>query len=250
MDKEKFFLPSNPLHDEADQLKRQKAALKLNVQSVDPAAATGKINDYDVSLDHCSCIDFSRRHLPCKPMYRLAHELGIFQLSGKVVNNPAEKNSIQKKKETLSIMECVASLSDKEKTILYHVMYTYIYQNKHASVFKRTDIPPCLFEKNLLTHTDCDMYSLSNYIRKNFLSSIVREHSLPIKLNGKKSAILETIKQNHQDIFQQILDDLFFVIPSSVVMNSPRKIYKLLLPPQEEDEISFVIGYPTFDSEK
>ena len=241
MDKENFFRPSNPLHDEADQLKRQKAALKLNVQAVDTAAATGKINDYDVSLEKCPCIDFSRRHLPCKHMYRLAHELGIFPLAGKVVNDPTEKNTAQKKKDTQSIMELVASLSDEEKNILYHVMYIYIYQNKRPSVFKLTDIPPSLFEKNLLTHTDCDMYSLSNYIRKDFLSSIVREHSLPIKLNGKKSAILEAIKQNHQEIFQQILDDVFFVIPSPVVMISPRKIYRLLVPPQEEHEFSFGI---------
>lgn len=234
MDTEKFFPPSNPLHDEPDQLKRQKGALKLNVQSVDTATATGKINDYDVSLDSCSCIDFSRRGVPCKHMYRLAHELGFFQLTGNVVNDATTKNHLEKKKDIQSLVADVISLSDEEKSVLYHVMYVYIYGDKHASVYNRSDIPLCLFEKNLITHTDCDMYALSSYIRKDYLSSLVREHSLPIKLNGKKSTILEILKDNHQDVFQQILDDVFFVIPSSSVMESPRKIYSLVLPPREE----------------
>ena len=118
MDKENFFLPSNPLHDEADQLKRQNAALKLNVQSVDSAAATGKINDYDVSLDFCPCIDFSRRHLPCKHMYRLAHELGVFPLAGKVVNDPAVRNTVATKHTRTALKQAIAELPKRAQEIL------------------------------------------------------------------------------------------------------------------------------------
>ena len=150
------------------------------------------------------------------------------------MNDAATKNHLEKKRDIQSLVADVISLSDEEKSVLYHVMYVYIYGDKHASVYKRSDIPLCLFEKNLITHTDCDMYALSSYIRKDYLSSLVREHSLPIKLNGKKSTILEILKDNHQDVFQQILDDVFFVIPSSSVMESPRKIYRLVLPPREE----------------
>lgn len=118
MDKENFFLPSNPLHDEADQLKRQNAALKLNVQSVDSAAAIGKINDYDVSLDFCPCIDFSRRHLPCKHMYRLAHELGVFPLAGKVVNDPAVRNTVATKHTRTALKQAIAELPKRAQEIL------------------------------------------------------------------------------------------------------------------------------------
>ena len=70
---EKFFL-----HATEDQLKRQQSAASLQLDSIDRDARTGKIKTYDVSLDGCTCVDFSRRHKPCKHMYRLATELGVF----------------------------------------------------------------------------------------------------------------------------------------------------------------------------
>lgn len=35
---------------------------------------------YETALDNCTCKDFGFRKLPCKHMYRLAHELGLFRL--------------------------------------------------------------------------------------------------------------------------------------------------------------------------
>lgn len=118
MDTEKFFPPSNPLHDEPDQLKRQKGALKLNVQFVDTATGTGKINDYDVSLDSCSCIDFSRRGVPCKHMYRLAHELDIFKLEGKVVNAPSIHNCKDEQDGRNALKKIISALPKRSQEIL------------------------------------------------------------------------------------------------------------------------------------
>lgn len=39
----------------------------------------GHDNVYDVSLLKCDCVDFQRRQLPCKHMYRLAMELGLIK---------------------------------------------------------------------------------------------------------------------------------------------------------------------------
>jgi hypothetical protein len=41
---------------------------------------------YQTALDSCSCQDFIKRGGTCKHMYRLSHELGIMQLSGKINN--------------------------------------------------------------------------------------------------------------------------------------------------------------------
>lgn len=67
------------LHRERDQLRRQKSSLDLDMDYVDYADETGTIKDYDVSLEDCTCTDFSRRHKPCKHMYCLARELGVFE---------------------------------------------------------------------------------------------------------------------------------------------------------------------------
>lgn len=75
------------VHNLSDQLKRQKSASekKNTPVSIDRSNATGVFkgsakSNYVTTLSSCSCIDFSRRNLPCKHMYRLAHELSIFNL--------------------------------------------------------------------------------------------------------------------------------------------------------------------------
>lgn len=77
----KFFSPKNDfLHEDYGQLQRQQRALDLKMISVNRDKKTGTIKDYFVSLDKCTCVDFQKRRKPCKHMYRLAFELGIFDL--------------------------------------------------------------------------------------------------------------------------------------------------------------------------
>lgn len=70
------------LHAKPSQLKRQKSATSIPIRSehLDISSSSVAIKDYAVSLDSCTCIDFQRRRLPCKHMYRLAHELKMFDL--------------------------------------------------------------------------------------------------------------------------------------------------------------------------
>lgn len=53
----KFFSSEyNSLHMEPEQLKRVKSAFNLKMDSVDFETQTGKIKNYDVSLDKCTCM--------------------------------------------------------------------------------------------------------------------------------------------------------------------------------------------------
>lgn len=80
-----FFSPGNKdLHNEIEQLRRQKSALNLKSNSVDYEKQIGIVGDYPVTLYDCSCIDFARRGKPCKHMYRLAVDLGVYKISEKV----------------------------------------------------------------------------------------------------------------------------------------------------------------------
>ena len=70
------------IHNSPDQQKRIASAKKSTCTpvSLDPSACTGTFKGssgtHTTALDHCSCVDFNRRRLPCKHMYRLAMELG------------------------------------------------------------------------------------------------------------------------------------------------------------------------------
>ena len=65
-------------HNTQNQLVRQSRAAALKMDHVDFDAQTGTIKNYTVTLENCTCPDFERRQRPCKHMYRLAMELGIF----------------------------------------------------------------------------------------------------------------------------------------------------------------------------
>ena len=80
------FVPLKKVsHRGHEQLIRQSKAATLKMDHVDFDAQTGSIKDYEVSLESCTCPDFQRRQRPCKHMYRLAMELGIFTPDAKKV---------------------------------------------------------------------------------------------------------------------------------------------------------------------
>ena len=81
-----FFLTAeNPIHAEYNQLKQQKNALKLKSDSIDFDKHTAKIGKCKVTLGKCTCFEFQKSHKPCKHMYRLAFELGIFELDAEKI---------------------------------------------------------------------------------------------------------------------------------------------------------------------
>ncbi|WP_352426190.1 SWIM zinc finger family protein, partial [Aminomonas paucivorans] len=72
-------------HDSPPQRERQERALQTILLELDREgkkarflSSTDEVTTYETSLDWCTCTDYARRHLPCKHMYRLANEVGIF----------------------------------------------------------------------------------------------------------------------------------------------------------------------------
>lgn len=75
---------NNPgLHKWQSQQERQQRAASIDiiVDYVDDEGHVAKIRSFVTSLEECTCPDFEKRHLPCKHMYRLAHELGVYKLN-------------------------------------------------------------------------------------------------------------------------------------------------------------------------
>lgn len=69
------------LHKDKKQIERQLRAVDLKqMDYVDFKNKVGKISTCSVSLEKCNCLDFHKRRKPCKHMYRLAMDLGIFSV--------------------------------------------------------------------------------------------------------------------------------------------------------------------------
>ena len=100
------------VHSSPDQLKRIKSAQSADVtpDSIDVAAQSCTIKGsgkkpYTVTLSSCTCNDFSRRHLPCKHIYRLAAELGLIDLP---VKSGASKGNQFTLEEAISALEALS----------------------------------------------------------------------------------------------------------------------------------------------
>lgn len=77
----------NGRHDTPAQQKRMRRAKNpgFSLVSLDRDMAAAVIQDdhrYRTTLTFCSCPDYQKRHLPCKHMYFLAHELSLQELDG------------------------------------------------------------------------------------------------------------------------------------------------------------------------
>lgn len=78
----KFEIWNPDIHTSVDQLKRISFISRIKPENVEfdyqneTSVVKGTDGIYNVSLESCTCYDFSSRHLPCKHMYHLAKELG------------------------------------------------------------------------------------------------------------------------------------------------------------------------------
>ncbi|MBD3878375.1 MAG: SWIM zinc finger family protein [Quinella sp. 1Q5] len=80
-----FSADKKALHDQYEQLRRQKNALNFKFDSIDFDKRTGKAGKLRVSLERCTCGEFWKRRKPCKHMYRLATDLGLFELDAEKI---------------------------------------------------------------------------------------------------------------------------------------------------------------------
>ncbi len=107
------------IHSDSEQIKRQKSAItaKLTPVSIDPVLCSGNFKGsrssaYSTTLNSCTCVDFSRRGLPCKHIYRLAYELNQFDLGCPVCS---ATSVVLTKKEAMELITRVLT-EDEQKT--------------------------------------------------------------------------------------------------------------------------------------
>lgn len=93
-----FFDDKNfSLHSEIEQLRRQKSALKLKIDSINFLEKSGIVSGHFCSLKNCDCMDFAMRGKPCKHIYRLAEDLGVFKISSKTSDKNIVATDVESK---------------------------------------------------------------------------------------------------------------------------------------------------------
>lgn len=134
------------IHDEKSQKNRINRAinelppplmLDINAKEAEFVGSNGEL--YKTSLNSCECMDFAKRKLPCKHIYRLAIELGVFKADSSI-----NKNLFKNKK---LLKEHVNSLSFSSRIVLRELSYLSIYRDIHGKFFAKSSFPYELIKK-------------------------------------------------------------------------------------------------------
>ena len=193
-----MFDLKDALHQEPDQVSRQKSALRLNVESINSDEKTGIINGYNVSLDSCACRDWFVRHKPCKHMYRLAHELGIFQLQGTIAD--AKKSETDIRTERKRLKEKALALPDDARLFLYDI-------TRAACKVQRTqdidDIIKLLLSQELIAirqPTEKELYAKCTVAR-------MRKAAPDAPKSLKKNELIAYLRDHVPEFEKELIDD-------------------------------------------
>lgn len=221
------------VNDTPDQIKRLESAKKaactpLSV-SVEECCGvfSGSHGTYSTTLERCTCIDFIRRKLPCKHIYRLAIELGELHES-------ADSDARQVKRKTpagYSLPDAVAvleTLADDGMAKLHDILYLVFYSKKRAVVgVVADDAVASLVNAGVLTVCDDLLTALDalgrNEIRDRLIASGVSEFKKNMKHEDLACWVCDNVPSA-----QSIFADVVAVMLSDDFVKVSRKIYTYL----------------------
>lgn len=226
--------PEN-IHTSKDQEKRLASAksAKTTPTSIDKQNETGIFpgsgsSPYQTTLDSCTCIDFIRRKLPCKHIYRLAIEVGKLNES---IEKGINKNAEISLEEAVAELEC---LSDKAQIIVEGFLSEslHIRKTNFSILLNET----CIELENccLLKQLNSPATALQMFKRNQIIQMLDAHNITGFKRNLSLDKLIEWCIENLSDIWQ--------VFPRVVVFcfidqfkKSQRQVYSYLLRKYEWD---------------
>ena len=153
----------------------------------------GSSGTHTTTLEHCTCVDFCRRKLPCKHMYRLAMELELIDLSFKsdskaIITSPKEPIS-----ETVKRIE---TLTESQQELL-HTITSGMNSKNPVSVVKISPDLLCLLDAHLLNRSD-DLPTILNGHKMADLRSLISSLGSTFK-GSKKMDLVNYLLENYGD---------------------------------------------------
>ncbi len=184
------------LHKLPSQLERQYRACssRYTPLTLNPENVSGKFRgletDYCTTLVKCECIDFQRRALPCKHMYRLAYEFDVFMLE-EVEHDPNVSHLMHLSDFKRQLMQ----FSTECKDTLSYLKYNYV------TVANRNAVAP-LITSGFVTISEDKSILLDSYKRDELFNLLPQNAS--VRKNTKKSVLIEYIVANCPDVIANL----------------------------------------------
>ena len=151
----------------------------------------GSDDTYEISLISCQCMDFKKRFLPCKHMYRLAYELDCFPLNEPVYSVPNSKKLMWE----WEYRAYKASFSEETRDLLEEFRYEDV-------VTASCKIANPLINRGIAIISSNKYMLLRQYTKDELLSMLPSDTTL--KKSMKKQDLITGIIDNYPQVIKQI----------------------------------------------
>lgn len=220
------------LHEATDQKKRLASAksTKTTPDEINREEQTGifpgsgKI-PYVTSLVSCTCGDFTRRHLPCKHIYRLAIELDLLNETAEygVNKNILEANQIPWK-DAVAELE---NMTEASQLTIQRFLYQEI--NKETEFAATVDsFGEELLKSTLVEQIDAPLTALQAYQRKDITAALDEHGITGFKRNLSVRNLAAWCLENVPDV-KKLFPDVRVFRFSDRFQKGHRKVYSYLL---------------------
>lgn len=221
------------VHGTPDQEKRLKSAkasacTPLSISVEEPSGVfSGSHGTYQTTLETCTCVDFIRRKLPCKHIYRLAIELGVLSETAdsdvRKVKRPTPAGYVLR--DAVAILE---QLPAESLTSLKNVMYLIFYQKKREIVgVLLDDALAAVIDAGVLVVCDDLLTALEAFGRNEIRDRLICSGVSDFKKSAKHSDLAKWICDNVPDAVA-LFSDVGAVRISDDFLRASRKIYTYL----------------------
>lgn len=201
----KFGCWEESVHESSDQQKRLNSArlaatspLSVDAENQCAVFKSSGQNPYNTTLNSCTCVDFFRRKLPCKHIYRLAMEIGSISAEYKEGKN---KNEFKAN---------IFALPVESQEMLYDICY---FSSGRRGSQQKTIFPYLRdsFSVNLISNGYCveipfDTHAL-DLLEVSEIKNMIFPFNFdgcPIKKGSHKKTVLSWISDNESTVFPAI----------------------------------------------
>lgn len=243
-----MFWEDENLHKDAEQLTRQKSATnkKLTPINIDYVGCTGYFKGsskkpYTTTLESCTCGDFIRRRLPCKHIYRLAHELNIFNLGNVEASNIVTISSNDLIDEVLDKttgeitdhinLNGAKSQIDKlsfDELVLCEDIFDYLANHKRLLISENIELAEKLNEMNLCSLKETPGSVTLNNLKKadliNLIETLDVDNKIEIKSSTPKNDLVDIIENNFNDKLPDLLSKEYYMFRHTDLENDYGKL--------------------------
>lgn len=190
----------------------------------------GSMGPYRTTLENCTCPDYLQRKYPCKHMYRLAVEMGLFD---DMIDRDKLNRTSLKLEDRIPFDKAIReieNLASREQIEFRLIIYMYLYRDKKEGVARprSNEATSELINRKFIYTVENDVEIL-NYLRRDQLVSYLRLSGVTgFKANSSKDNLIVWCADNIKNL-HEILDRYeLCVLPSPRYMQHIFRIYKFL----------------------